>query len=139
MNRLIFFLFLISFSSFFSLADINDTTSKQYMPPDSLTDESVPMMYASNDVEVPLPEQSVWPESPRTMAIRQVMMPSSSIVTGDCVFSIPLYTIEVEDFKLPLSLQYRSNGIKPTDDPQPFGYGWVLTPPMRISRQIKGQ
>ena len=139
MNRLIFFLFLISFSSFFSLADINDTTSKQYMPPDSLTDESVPMMYASNDVEVPLPEQSVWPESPRTMAIRQVMMPSSSIVTGACVFSIPLYTIEVEDFKLPLSLQYRSNGIKPTDDPQPFGYGWVLTPPMRISRQIKGR
>lgn len=139
MNRLIFFLFLISFSSFFSLADINDTTSKQYMPPDSLTDESVPMTYASNDVEVPLPEQSVWPESPRTMAIRQVMMPSSSIVTGACVFSIPLYTIEVEDFKLPLSLQYRSNGIKPTDDPQPFGYGWVLTPPMRISRQIKGR
>lgn len=95
------------------------------------------IIYAANDI--PWPEKDIWPESPQAKAIRQVMMPTPAIATGACEFSVPLYTIDVEGFKLPLSLQYRSNGIKPEDDPQPIGYGWVLTPPMRISRQIMGR
>ncbi len=90
-------------------------------------------------LDVPWPEQNVWPESPQAKAIRQVMMPTPALVTGACEFSVPIYTIEVEGFKIPITLQYRSNGIKPEDDPQPIGYGWVLTPPLRVSRQIMGR
>lgn len=139
MNRIIFFILFISLSFFFSHADIGVFTSEQIIPTDSLSKKSVLTATATSSTDVPSPENGVWPESPRTKAIRQVMMPSSSILTGACEFSIPLYTIEVEDFIFPLSLQYRSNGIKPTDDPQPFGYGWILTPPMRILRQIKAR
>lgn len=130
-----FLLILFSVSAFTGTADTVESPLEQAIPPDSLTALSVKV--ASN--EIPLPEQNVWPESPQAKDIRQVMMPTPAIVTGACEFSVPLYTIDVEGFKLPFSLQYKSNGIKPDDDPQPIGYGWVLTPPLRISRQILGR
>ena len=88
--------------------------------------------------DTPWPERNVWPESPQAAGIRQAMMPSPSLVTGAVEFDVPVYTIEVEGFELPIGLHYRSNGIKPTDDPQPIGYGWVLNPPLRVSRQVLG-
>lgn len=90
-------------------------------------------------IDVPWPDRNIWPESPQARSIREVMMPSASVLTGAVDFSIPLYTVDVEGFRLPVSLQYHSNGIRPDDDPQPIGWGWVLTPPMRISRQINGR
>lgn len=94
---------------------------------------------AAAAINVPWPERNVWPESPQAKSIRQVMMPSAGLLTGACEVSVPLYTIEVEGLKIPVSLQYRSNGIRVDDEPQPIGYGWVLTPPLRISRQIMGR
>lgn len=95
--------------------------------------------FSAYPMDVPYPELNVWPESPQARAIRQVMMPTPAMATGACEFSVPLYTIDVEGFQIPISLQYRTNGIRPEDDPMPIGYGWVLTPPMRISRQIIGR
>ncbi|MDE6753512.1 MAG: hypothetical protein K2J82_02755 [Muribaculaceae bacterium] len=88
--------------------------------------------------EIPWIERNLWPESPQANGIRQAMMPAPSLLTGAAEFDIPVYTIQVEGFELPVGLHYRTNGIKPTDDPQPIGYGWVLDPPLRVSRQVCG-
>ena len=37
---------------------------------------------------------------------------------GAVDFSVPLYTIELDRYTLPLSLNYRTNGIKFYDDPE---------------------
>ncbi len=85
------------------------------------------------------PDDKVWPESPQARAFSEVMMPVPSLMTGACEFTVPLYTIDVEGFRIPLALSYHSNGIKMSDDPRPLGYGWSLTPPLRISRTIMGR
>lgn len=90
-------------------------------------------------IEVPWPDRNLWPESPQTRAVREAMMPSAGLLTGAVDFTVPLYTIEAEGFSLPVTLRYHSNGIRPGDDPQPVGWGWVLTPPLRVSRQINGR
>ncbi len=90
-------------------------------------------------VDVPWRDREVWPQSPQARQIAQVMMPSPALLTGACEYSISLYTIEAEGVSIPLSLQYRSNGIRVDDDPQPFGYVWTLTPPVPVIRQIMGR
>lgn len=86
--------------------------------------------------EIPWPEKNIWPESPQARTIRHAMMPASSILTGAVQFTVPLYEVSVEGFSIPFSLEYRTNGIRPDDDPQPIGYGWTLSPPLRVSRAI---
>lgn len=90
-------------------------------------------------LNIPWPDRQVWPESPRAAQLRQVMMPSPGLLTGAVEFEIPIYTIEAEGVSLPISLKYRSNGIKVDDDPQPVGYGWTLTPALRVTRRIMGR
>ena len=91
------------------------------------------------EVSVPWQESGVWPESPQARAIRQAEMPAPAMLTGACEFDVPLYTLSVGDVSIPLSLHYRSNGIRVDDDPQPVGYGWILLPALRVSRQIMGR
>ena len=139
MNRLTLLILLISLSSLISATEINDSIKAPDLPIDSLANEPIQSFATASYTDIPHPEQNVWPESPTAQAIRQVMMPSPALATGTCEFSVPLYTIDVEGFQIPVTLQYRSNGIKPEDDPQPVGYGWILTPPLRVSRQIMGR
>ncbi|MDE6009537.1 MAG: hypothetical protein K2G90_10070, partial [Muribaculaceae bacterium] len=88
--------------------------------------------------ELPWPERNIWPDSPQTTAIRQVMMPSPSLVTGAVELSVPVYTINTEGLEIPVGFHYRSNGIRLTDSAEPIGYGWILDPPLRITREIQG-
>ena len=85
------------------------------------------------------PETRIWPEAPRAWQFRQVTMPVPALVTGAATFDVPLYEIELDGFKLPLSLKYHSNGIRIDDDYQPVGFGWTLTPPLRVTRKIYGR
>lgn len=66
-------------------------------------------------LNVPWPDRQVWPESPRAAQLRQVMMPTPGLLTGAVEFEIPIYTIEAEGVSIPISLKYRSNGIKVDD------------------------
>ena len=67
-------------------------------------------------VDVPWPDREVWPQNPQARQIAQVMMPTPALLTGACEYSVPLYTIEAEGVSIPLSLQYRSNGIRVDND-----------------------
>lgn len=85
------------------------------------------------------PDREVWPESPRAEVYRRATSVMSPLATGAVSVDIPLYTLEVEGVKIPLTLRYRSNGIRVHDQNLPLGYGWVLTPPFRVTRHIMGR
>ena len=59
--------------------------------------------------------------------------------TGAIDISIPLYTVSHDDLSWPIELRYHSNGIKVTDNYFPLGYGWTLSPGLRITRTILGK
>lgn len=61
------------------------------------------------------------------------------LATGAIDISIPLYTVTQDDLSWPFELRYHSNGIKVTDNYFPFGYGWTLSPGLRITRSILGK
>ncbi|MCM1067738.1 MAG: hypothetical protein NC418_09235, partial [Muribaculaceae bacterium] len=79
------------------------------------------------------------PPSPQSAAVVEQQMPRPSLLTGAVDFSLPVYTIEVDGYSLPISLRYHTNGIKVYDDPGVLGYGWSLQPALRVTRTIMGR
>lgn len=58
--------------------------------------------------------------------------------TGVPNISIPLYTINVDGFELPITLNYHSSGIRVDQEATWVGLGWSLDVGGRISRTAKG-
>lgn len=85
------------------------------------------------------PDKGVWPESPKAATIREVTSPLPALLTGAAEFTVPLYSLEAEGMTLPFEFRYHSNGIRVHDDPCPWGYGWTLSPSIRVSRRIIGR
>ena len=79
------------------------------------------------------------PPSPSSAAFRQFAGYTPSLATGTVNVPIDLYNVQVGDFSLPISMQYYTQGIKMTDNPYPLGYGWILSPGLRITRTIMGR
>lgn len=84
-------------------------------------------------------KNTVIPPSPTSAVFRQFTGYTPSLATGSVDIPIDLYNVNVGDFNLPISLQYYTSGIKFTDDPYPAGYGWILSPGLRITRTIMGR
>ena len=76
------------------------------------------------------------PPAPASAAMIEAQMPKPSLLTGAAAFSIPLYTVEVDGFTMPITLQYHSNGVKVFDQTAPLGAGWSITPALRASRTV---
>ena len=81
----------------------------------------------------------ITPPSPQSSSLIEVQAPQPELMTGAANLCIPVYTIAVDNFSCPVTLQYHSNGIKVFDDPAPVGYGWSLQPALRITRTILGR
>ena len=62
-----------------------------------------------------------------------------SLSTGAVTVTVPLYTIDCYGLSIPFVYKYQSNGIKVFDDGNPHGYGWSLTPGLRVMRTILGR
>lgn len=77
--------------------------------------------------------------SPEAMKMMRYESQPPSLASGTVATSIPIYDIHVGSFTLPIKLQYATNGIKVTDSPFPLGYGWVLSPALRINRIVLGR
>jgi len=60
-----------------------------------------------------------------------------SYYTGTPDINIPLYEINVDGFKLPISLNYHASGIRVDQEATWVGLGWSLNVGSRISRTIK--
>ena len=61
-----------------------------------------------------------------------------SLYTGVPNISIPLYTIHVDDYELPITLCYHSSGIRVNQEATWVGLGWSLEVGARITRTAKG-
>ena len=98
----------------------------------------VPQCPAADNYVTPV-RSDIIPPAPTAATVVEQQMPRPSLLTGAVDFALPLYTVEVDGFSLPISLQYHTNGIKVYDDPGLLGYGWSLLPALRVTRTIMGR
>jgi len=79
------------------------------------------------------------PQAPSTSTFMRYGELQNSEYTGSNSPEIPIYTIESNNLKIPLSLKYISgNGIKVTDESGSFGLGWDMNLPT-ITQSVLGQ
>lgn len=58
--------------------------------------------------------------------------------TGIPNISVPLYTINVRDITLPISLSYHASGIRVEEEASWVGLGWALSAGGMVSRTVRG-
>ncbi len=63
---------------------------------------------------------------------------SPDLYTGAMAWSLPLYTYKDEDFTIPISLDYRFDGCRPSQPAGTVGMGWNLNCGGVITRQVVG-
>ncbi len=80
-----------------------------------------------------------FPAAPAEAGIRQPDFPTPSMLTGAAEFEIPLYTLQLHDLAIPITLSYHSNGVNEFDNERPTGRGWSITPLLKVERQILGR
>ena len=78
------------------------------------------------------------PSSPQASMFQRFGNYPVDYSTGVPHISIPLYTIKVGDFELPISIDYHNSGIRVQDIATPVGLGWMLNAGGCISRTIMG-
>jgi hypothetical protein len=61
-----------------------------------------------------------------------------NMYTGTANVSVPLYTIDFDGWKLPLSVSYNATGIRTNEEASEIGLGWALSATGVISRTING-
>lgn len=96
---------------------------------------NVQMLFSQNNNYSSL----VIPPSPTSAVYRQYGNHQPSLSSGSINVPIPLYELKINDFILPITLNYNTSGINVADRPFPCGYGWVLSPGLRITRTILGR
>ncbi len=105
-----------------------------------ITSVAILFAMAANAQELLSPVRSdLIPPVPKSAAIVEVQMPAPALLTGAASFAIPIHTIDVDGYTLPITLQYHSNGVKVFDQSAPLGLGWSLTPAFRATRTIMGR
>jgi len=78
------------------------------------------------------------PPSPIAAGLVSLMENSMNYSTGASIINIPIYTIKIKDFELPIKLVYKSNGIKVDQISSPVGLGWNLEFGGLVTRSVRG-
>ncbi len=79
-----------------------------------------------------------YPKGPNTASIEKFGSYEVNLFTGLPDISIPLYTIDAGDVKVPISLSYHASGIRVQEVASWVGLGWALSAGGTISRKIVG-
>ena len=66
------------------------------------------------------------PPTPMAHEITRFEAQQPDLYTGAMRFSIPLYTIDFDGWKLPLTLDYRATGVTTNQEAIEVGLGWTL-------------
>ena len=117
-----------SFQSFLSKAIyLLLTVSTVLITIPSLAQESDPFSYAAR----------IQPSAEAWQIARHGEI-SPDLHTGAMAWSLPLYTYKDEDFTIPISLDYRFDGCRPSQPAGTVGMGWNLNCGGVITRQVVG-
>lgn len=90
---------------------------------------------AQTDLLEPNP---IMPLSPNASSLAIFADYPVSHYTGVPNISVPLYEINVDGFKFPITLAYHASGIKVSQEASWVGLGWSLNLGGSVSRTIKG-
>jgi hypothetical protein len=82
--------------------------------------------------------QKVSPSSPEASNIEKFVDYPVSQFTGVSSVNVPIYSIDLGSFNLPISAAYHGSGIKIDDIPSNIGMGWSLLAGGSISIQVNG-
>lgn len=85
------------------------------------------------------PTPNYLPPSPIAESFKQYGDVPVSYSTGVPDISIPLYTIQVGDFSLPITLRYHVKSVKPASSRTNVALGWTLDYGGMVSRSIFGK
>ena len=124
-------------------ANPSDPTVSEEMTPtgdeqQADTQASSPSPQSGDDDENTL-LNGVIPLSPQAAALARYAEYPVSHTTGVPEISIPLYTIKMGGYELPISISYHASGARVTDIPTSVGLGWTLNAGGAITRTILGQ
>lgn len=75
--------------------------------------------------------------SPVASALGEYVVNPAGLYTGVPEIGIPLYSIQLKDFVLPISLSYHAGGIRIDETPSNIGLGWTLIAGGVITRAVK--
>lgn len=81
---------------------------------------------------------NVVPPAPNAMKMTEYYAQRPNMYTGTANVSIPLYTIDFDGWKLPLSISYNATGVRANEEASEVGLGWALNATAVISRTIRG-
>ena len=81
----------------------------------------------------------VAPVSPEAASLGKYGDLPVNLATGRLNFTIPIYTIKVDDFELPIYLSYNYSGLLAEEDPGMAGLGWTLNAGGMVIRQLRGR
>lgn len=85
-----------------------------------------------------LPDRNIIPPTPTPYQLGLYGSHPISYYRGTTAIEIPIYSLTIDDFQLPLSLTYNSSGIKVDDIASWVGLGWSLNAGGVISVSTKG-
>lgn len=83
-------------------------------------------------------DMMIVPKTPEAASFDQYLNTPAPAATGTINVDVPLYTIKLKDFNLPISLSYVTSGIKAKQLSNPAGIGWMLNAGGMVSRDIMG-
>lgn len=81
----------------------------------------------------------ILPVSPEAASLGKYGDIPVNLSTGKINYTIPIYTIKVGSFELPLTLSYSYGGFMPEEEPTMIGMGWTANFGGAIIRQLKGK
>lgn len=77
------------------------------------------------------------PKTPNSEGIIRYLEYPVNVRNGAMNVSVPIYSLAVKGFELPISIDYHTGGIKVNQRASPVGLGWVLNTGGAIFRTIK--
>lgn len=81
----------------------------------------------------------ILPSSPEAAALTANSLGGVSLFTGRAQASIPLHTLTVGNFSLPIGLQYNSEGFRIDENPTFEGLSWSLSCVGLVNRTVHGK
>ncbi len=96
------------------------------------------LVLAAQQTTTPAFNVNITPPSPEVANLGKYVEQPVNLSTGTPGISIPLHTIRLGDFELPISLGYHAGGVRVEEMAGTCGLGWSLNAGFSLSRAVRG-